>query len=89
MAKKPSTAYVCNECGADFAKWQGQCGECGAWNSLSEVRLGAVKAGRGRRSGGGFAGAADGAIKVLADIAVDEVPRIPSGSAELDLVLGG
>ncbi len=89
MAKKPSTAYVCNECGADYAKWQGQCGECGTWNSLSEVRLGATKTAGGGRRGGGYAGAADGAIKVLADIAVDEIPRIPSGAAELDLVLGG
>lgn len=89
MAKKPATAYVCNECGADFAKWQGQCGECGAWNSLSEMRLGAVKASPSGRRGGGFAGAADGAVKVLADIAVDEIPRIATGAAELDLVLGG
>jgi len=89
VAKKPATAYVCNECGADFAKWQGQCGECGAWNSLAELRLGAAKASSSGRRGGGFAGAADGAVKVLADIAVDEIPRISTGAAELDLVLGG
>lgn len=22
---KARTAYVCNECGAEFSKWQGQC----------------------------------------------------------------
>src|SRR5258705_9211035 len=33
---KAKTAYVCSECGADHNKWQGQCGECGAWNTLSE-----------------------------------------------------
>lgn len=38
MAKTKS-AYVCNDCGADFVRWQGQCTECGAWNSISEVRL--------------------------------------------------
>ncbi|MFA5495822.1 MAG: DNA repair protein RadA [Porticoccaceae bacterium] len=89
MAKKPATAYVCNECGADFAKWQGQCGECGAWNSLSEVRLAAARPTASRRGSGGYAGAADGAVKVLADIAVDEIPRIATGARELDLVLGG
>src|SRR5690606_20103854 len=36
---KARTAYVCSECGADFNKWQGQCGECGAWNTLSEIVL--------------------------------------------------
>ncbi|HDS1018970.1 TPA: hypothetical protein ACOEBE_004447, partial [Stenotrophomonas maltophilia] len=30
---KARTAYVCNECGAEFSKWQGQCTECNAWNS--------------------------------------------------------
>ncbi|MCH1611517.1 MAG: hypothetical protein L7S53_09455, partial [Luminiphilus sp.] len=25
---KAKTAFVCNDCGADFPKWQGQCGEC-------------------------------------------------------------
>ena len=35
MAKK-KTAFVCNECGADFPKWQGQCPACGAWNTLQE-----------------------------------------------------
>ncbi len=24
---KARTAYVCNECGAEFSKWQGQCTE--------------------------------------------------------------
>ncbi len=38
MAKIKS-AYVCNDCGADFVRWQGQCSECGAWNTISEVRL--------------------------------------------------
>src|SRR3546814_4864165 len=36
---KARTAYVCSECGADFNKWQGQCGACGAWDTLSEIVL--------------------------------------------------
>jgi DNA repair protein RadA/Sms len=36
---KRRTAYVCGECGADYAKWQGQCEACGAWNTLSEIVL--------------------------------------------------
>ena len=42
MAKttsKARTAYVCSECGADYAKWQGQCEACGAWNTLAEIAL--------------------------------------------------
>ena len=38
MAKTKS-AFVCNDCGADYRKWQGQCSACNAWNTLSEVRI--------------------------------------------------
>ena len=38
MAKR-LTAYVCSECGAEYSKWQGQCTECGVWNTLSEITL--------------------------------------------------
>ena len=38
MAKK-TTAYVCSDCGAEYSKWQGQCTECNAWNTLSEIVL--------------------------------------------------
>ena len=36
---KVRSAYVCGECGADHNKWQGQCGDCGAWNSLSQILI--------------------------------------------------
>lgn len=88
MAKKKTTAYVCNDCGADYTKWQGQCNECSAWNTLAELRLGSSSTPVIRRNAG-FAGAADGAVSTLADIALAEIPRITTGAKELDLVLGG
>lgn len=88
VAKKKTTAFVCNDCGADYGKWQGQCSECGAWNTLSEVRLGSATA-RRSDSRSGFAGAAGGDVTVLSEISVHETPRISSGIGELDLVLGG
>ena len=88
MATKQKSAFVCNDCGADYRKWQGQCGGCHAWNTLSEVRLGApLRKTSKQRSG--FAGAADSQISVLSDIDLDEIPRISTGTGELDLVLGG
>ncbi|MDC0404027.1 DNA repair protein RadA [Porticoccaceae bacterium] len=86
MATKQKRAYVCGDCGADFTKWQGQCSECQAWNTLSEVRLGK---GAPVARGGGFAGAADGQISTLAEIELAEIPRITTANSELDLVLGG
>ena len=88
MTTKQKTAYVCNDCGADYRKWQGQCSECQAWNTVSEIRLGA--SGRQvNRARSGFAAAADNTVKLLSDIDLDEIPRISAGASELDLVLGG
>ena len=43
MAKR-KTAFVCNDCGSDYGKWQGQCKECGGWNTLQEISVSAGKA---------------------------------------------
>ncbi|MGB1140234.1 MAG: DNA repair protein RadA [Halioglobus sp.] len=91
MAKQ-KTAFVCNECGADFAKWQGQCTECGQWNTLAEIKLGpakgAARTARATAGRAGYAGARDSA-RVLRDIDLEDLPRIPSGAEEFDRVLGG
>ncbi len=89
---KAKTAFVCNDCGADYPKWQGQCGECHAWNTLSEIRLSAPagKTAAGGRSArrSGFAGTTS-AVQKLADVAVVDLPRLESGFEEFDRVLGG
>ena len=36
MAKVKSV-YVCQSCGGMSAKWQGQCPNCDAWNTLEEA----------------------------------------------------
>ncbi len=33
---KRHSQFTCQQCGASFPKWQGQCGGCGAWNTLVE-----------------------------------------------------
>ena len=92
MAKQ-KTAFVCNDCGSDYAKWQGQCSDCGAWNTLTEIRLGPARGG-GRAGAAssarkaGFAGALDSA-RILKDIDLDDLPRFSSGAEEFDRVLGG
>ncbi|MFT7288495.1 MAG: DNA repair protein RadA/Sms, partial [Halieaceae bacterium] len=86
---RAKTAFVCNDCGSDYSKSQGQCNDCGAWNTIVEVRLGSARGTRsaaGRRQG--FAGQLAPA-RVLEDIALEELARIPTGTAEFDRVLGG
>ncbi|QYJ79691.1 DNA repair protein RadA [Shewanella acanthi] len=87
MAKN-KTAYVCNECGQDFPRWQGQCSACQEWNTITEVRLGAASPGRGTKFAG-YAGAGSSEVKTLDQIDLNALPRIVSHFGELDRVLGG
>ncbi|MDH4156327.1 MAG: DNA repair protein RadA [candidate division Zixibacteria bacterium] len=43
-SRKIRTAYFCSQCGAEHAKWQGQCRECGQWNCLIEEQVDPGKA---------------------------------------------
>ena len=36
MAKAKSTAFFCQNCGYESAKWQGQCPACHEWNTFTE-----------------------------------------------------
>ncbi|WP_432454444.1 MULTISPECIES: DNA repair protein RadA [unclassified Agarivorans] len=85
---KVKTAYVCNDCGADFPRWQGQCGECKAWNTISEVRLSAAPA-RNDRFSGYAGGTSVGKVQTLDSIDLAELPRFSTGFVEFDRVLGG
>ena len=84
MAKaKTKSAYVCDECGAEHSKWQGQCGTCNAWNTLSRVNITPVAS-----AAVGYAGVS-AEVRKLGDIQAVEAERIGTGFAELDRVLGG
>lgn len=88
MIKSAKRAFVCQDCGADFPRWQGQCSECRAWNTITEVRLG-FSANNAERSGGYAGTAGQAGIQKLSDICLTDLPRFNSGYAELDRVLGG
>lgn len=87
MAKAPKKAYVCNDCGADYPRWQGQCSACKAWNKISEVRLVSAVAKGDRFSG--YAGETTAKVQTLSDISLQNTPRFTSRFHELDRVLGG
>mgnify|MGYP000147037046 FL=1 len=84
MAKR-KTVYVCGDCGADFAKWQGQCPECKAWNTLTSLSVETASSASRKK---GFAGQLE-AAQTLAEISSEQMPRITSGLKEFDRVLGG
>lgn len=80
---KPTSRFVCQNCGAVSPRWAGRCEACGEWNTIVEEAVGlrpgpAAKAGSGKRV----------AFVDLAGSA-EPPPRCPTGIAELDRVLGG
>ena len=89
MAKVPKKAYVCNDCGAEFSRWQGQCSACKAWNTISEVRMVSVQQSSKGDRFSGYAGETRAKIQTLSEISLQEMPRFSSGFNELDRVLGG
>ncbi|RCV86163.1 DNA repair protein RadA [Billgrantia montanilacus] len=91
MAKAKS-AFVCTECGAEYSKWQGQCSSCQEWNTLTEVRLSAVRPGAatsGAPGRSGYAGNLSREVIDLGNVDLSEVPRLSSTFDEFDRVLGG
>jgi DNA repair protein RadA/Sms len=88
MAKPPKTVFVCQECGAQSAKWLGRCGDCGAWNSFVEERSqenGAAPAGGHRYALAG----APGSARLYSDVEIEQHSRLTTGIDEFDRVLGG
>jgi DNA repair protein RadA/Sms len=75
---KARTSFICQSCGAVAPRWQGRCGACGAWNSLTEETIGTpLKVGKGR-------------IFALLDLGTTTIapPRIKTGIGEFDRVIG-
>ena len=80
MASKSKSIYICNECGAESAKWYGRCPNCGAWNSLEEqVTLPSVSSTR----------VSSATVQPLNEIVPNNRQRYRTGMNELDRVLGG
>ena len=84
MAKAKSTAFFCQNCGYESAKWQGQCPACHEWNTFTEEPVAKIT---------GSAAVKKAAAEIrpvrLSEIQTDESQRISSGMEELDRVLGG
>jgi len=77
--KNEKKAYTCSDCGAFSVKWQGQCPDCNAWNSLNET----VVAKKNSFSEKTLE------LKRLNEIDEELIIRYDSGFIEFDRVLGG
>src|SRR5258708_21497289 len=83
------SVHVCPDCGAQEAKWHGQCPACGAWNTLVEEALPQeLKGGSRRLRAVGGSGASE-APKRLRDVGSAPVRRMSRRIGELDRGLRG
>lgn len=85
MAKQKLT-FCCQTCGTLYPKWTGQCTGCNEWNTIAEESRQANATPAARYQG--YAGV-EAAITRMADVTLKDDVRLPSGSTELDRVLGG
>lgn len=89
MAKQPATVFVCQNCGHQSRKWQGQCPDCGEWNTLVEERFRPTAQAAGG-SGVGFAPSyRETKPMPFGEIESQDDARVSSGIEEFDRVLGG
>jgi len=84
---KVKTTFFCQNCGSQFAKWQGQCSSCKQWNTIvEEVIQKEVKANWQKQE--------KGVSRVSKPTLIHEISstsekRMPTSDQELDRVLGG
>ena len=81
---KATTQFVCAECGYTSPKWLGKCPGCGKFNTLAEEAI--APAAPAAKKAPLFAQAKATPLK---DVTYEKYERVPSGIAELDVVLGG
>ncbi len=77
---KNSIVFVCSACAGETLKWQGQCPNCGEWNSLTQTSAKSAS----KRSAAPVAAAA-----TRSAAGAPAATRRGTGQAELDRVLGG
>lgn len=83
---KSSSVFVCQNCGTTYAKWTGRCENCGEWNSLVEQIVDTGKSAVSKSSSRGTVLQPQTMKAIAAD---DSVPRLGTGIADVDTVLGG
>ncbi len=78
---KLKTLYFCQNCGAQYSQWHGQCKTCGEWNTLVEEIV--------EKSTKSVATKSKSSIINIIEVETIEEPRIVTPSEELNRVLGG
>ena len=88
---KDKTAYVCENCGQESAKWIGKCPSCGRWNTFKEIKISNENVRQTATSAAAKAGHAlrTNRIMRLSEISSHDEKRLDMRDEELNRVLGG
>ncbi|MGQ9525160.1 MAG: DNA repair protein RadA [Armatimonadota bacterium] len=81
---KPSIRFVCQQCGHESLKWLGKCPACGQWGTMAEEQVGPEQSPRQT-----IWAPPQSRPYPLPEVQLADSPRLASGIAEFDRVLGG
>ncbi|MAZ27813.1 MAG: DNA repair protein RadA [Cytophagaceae bacterium] len=87
MAKVKTTFY-CQNCGAQYAKWQGQCNSCKQWNTIAEEVVQKTDAKDWKQAEVAPAKRIARPLPIKDIVSTAEI-RLKTSNQELDRVLGG
>ena len=85
---KTKTTFFCQNCGAQYAKWMGQCKSCNEWNTIVEEIIQKEEK-RAWKPTDTTSKSVVSKPQKVSEIRVDKEPRISTFNNELDNVLGG
>lgn len=86
---KVRSQFVCQQCGAVYAKWMGQCTNCQAWNSLVEQVAQEAGSGKSAVAKGQASGKKLDFVKLKTIVPSDAKARLLTEFSDLNAVLGG
>jgi len=82
---KTNQYFYCKSCGYQSSTWIGKCPSCGEWNSFEQEVIHREEKPKGKI----LPTIIPYKPKLISEIELDRIPRITTGSQELDTVLGG
>lgn len=86
---KAKSRFVCQNCGATFAKWTGRCESCGEWNTLLEQLAPTETEAKSALAKGAVSGKKLAAVSINTIEPSDAGSRLSTGFPDFDIVLGG
>lgn len=91
---KTKTTFFCQNCGAQYAKWQGQCNACKEWNTIAEEVIQKAdardwKSNAGHSAQRGAEASRTAKPQRVSEISTQAEARLNTKNNELNRVLGG